>query len=124
MQTIPFYYHIIVLIIEIILLILTLVFGMKNMQNYFQNRIRNLNNIEIIRFSENVLKSYNIDVNGEFMEILIELLNKAEEAEFLFAKNSLSTIQNIDKSKDKENIITDIENCILPFSKFMNSINK
>ena len=39
-------------------------------------KLRNLNNIEIIRFSENVLKSYNIDVNGEFMEILIELLNK------------------------------------------------
>ena len=46
LQTIPFYYHIIVLIIEIILLILTLVFGMKNMQNYFQNRICNLNNID------------------------------------------------------------------------------
>ena len=46
LKTIPFYYHIIVLILEIILLILTLVFGMKNMQNYFQNRICNLNNID------------------------------------------------------------------------------
>jgi len=38
-ETIPFYYHIIIIILEIILLILTLAFGVKNMQNYFQNRI-------------------------------------------------------------------------------------
>ena len=45
-ETIPFYYHIIIIILEIILLILTLAFGVKNMQNYFQNRICNLNNID------------------------------------------------------------------------------
>ena len=88
-------------------------------------KLRNLNNIEIIRFSGDVLKNYNIDINSEFMEILIELLNKEEEAKFLFnTKNSLSIIQNIDKSKDKEDIITDIQNCILIFSKFMNSIHE
>mgnify|MGYP002623830887 CR=1 FL=1 len=46
LKTIPFYYHIIILILEVILLILTLVFGIKNMHNYFQNRICNLNNID------------------------------------------------------------------------------
>ena len=88
-------------------------------------KLRNLNDIEIIRFSGDVLKNYNIDINSEFMEILIELLNKEEEAKFLFnTKNSLSIIQNIDKSKDKKDIITDIQNCILIFSKFMNSIHE
>ena len=88
-------------------------------------KLRNLNDIEIIRFSGDVLKNYNIDINSEFMEILIELLNKEEETKFLFnTKNSLSIIQNIDKSKDKKDIITDIQNCILIFSKFMNSIHE
>ena len=93
--------------------------------NIIITKLRNLNNLDIIRFSGDVLKKYNIDINAEFMEILIELLNKEEEAKFLFdIKNSLSTIQNIDKSKDKEGIITDIQNCILLFSKFMNSIHE
>ena len=88
-------------------------------------KLRKINNIEIIRFSENVLKKYNIDVNSEFIEILIGLLNKKEEARFLFdTEYSLSTIKNIDKSKDKENIITDIEKCILLFSKFVNTIHE
>ena len=87
-------------------------------------KLKNINNLDIIRFCGEVLKNYNIDVNAEFMEILIELLNKKEEAEFLFGENSLSIIQNIDKNKDNENIITDIENCILVFSKFMNSIHE
>ena len=92
--------------------------------NIIITKIRNLNNIEIIRFSGDVLKKYNIDINDEFMEILIELLNKEEEAKFLFAENSLETIRNIDISKDKEDIITDIKNCILIFSKFTNSIHE
>jgi len=36
LQTIPFYYHIAILVVEIILLVLTLILGIKNMQNYFQ----------------------------------------------------------------------------------------
>ena len=46
LQTIPFYYHLAIFVVEIILLILTLIFGIKNMHNYFENRICNLNNVE------------------------------------------------------------------------------
>ena len=46
LQTIPIYYHIAILVVEIILLVLTLILGIKNMQNYFQNRICNLNKVE------------------------------------------------------------------------------
>jgi len=88
-------------------------------------KLKNFDNKEIIKFSGDTLKNCNIDENGEFLEILIELFNKNEERKFLLdTENSLSTIQNVDKSKDKENIITDIENCFLLFSKFMNSIHE
>ena len=88
-------------------------------------KLRKLYNIEIIRFTEDVLKNYNINENGKFVAILIELLNKKEEAKFLFdTKYSLSTIENIDKSKDEENTITDIKNCLLVFNKFMDSIHE
>ena len=46
LQTIPFYYHIAIFVVEIILLILTLAFGLKTMHSYFENRICNLNNVE------------------------------------------------------------------------------
>ena len=83
------------------------------------------NNKDIIKFSGDVLKNNNIDEDGEFIEILITLLNKKEESKFLFdTTSSLQIIQNIDKNKDKENIITDIEKCLLLFSKFMDSIHE
>jgi len=88
-------------------------------------KLRKLYNIEIIRFTEDILKNYNINENGEFVAILIELLNKKKEAKFLFdTKYSLSTIENLDKNKDKENTITDIKNCLLVFNKFMDSIHE
>ena len=46
LQTIPFYYHIAIFVVEIILLILTLTLGLKAMNRYFENRICNLNNVE------------------------------------------------------------------------------
>jgi hypothetical protein len=46
LQTIPFYYHIAIFVVEIILLILTLTLGLKAMNSYFENRICNLNNVE------------------------------------------------------------------------------
>ena len=114
--------------IEALIKLIELIKGNKtyfcSVLNIIITKLRNLNNIEIIRFSEDVLKKYNIDINDEFMEILIELLNKEEEAKFLFAENSLETIRNIDISKDKEDIITDIKNCIIIFSKFTNSIHE
>ena len=45
LQTIPFYYHVAILVVEIILLILTLILGIKSMYSYFENRICNLNNV-------------------------------------------------------------------------------
>ena len=100
-----FYYHIIIIAIEIILLLLSIFFGIKNLKNYFDKKVCNLNNEE----------------DEVEMEIEIDKLSEKRHNKHIHKK--IKNYKNKNKLKNEEYIQTSEKNLNYPPKKTIININ-
>ena len=98
----------------------------KGTKTYFYSVLNNMYNnlnktydINSIKLIIEIFEGYKIDINGNFIKILIKLKNKKEERDFLFKNHPEMMFKKIkDANKDNNNIFFGFDKAILLIKKY------